>query len=286
MTTIEAFAPAKINLTLHVTGKRADGYHLLDSLVVFADVGDVLRMSYDDRISLQVTGPKAAEVPQDGDNLVLRAAHMFGAPNGAAIVLEKFLPAAAGIGGGSSDAAAALRGLAHLWSFGLPRDVARLGADVPVCLQGRPCRMRGIGEELGDVPRVPPLWAVLVNPGVPVPTREVFAKLESAENAPMSDTLPAWPGQGALIEWLATQRNDLQTPATLIAPVIGDVIEALAASEGCALARMSGSGATCFGLYTTQEEARSAETALRRAHPDWWVQRARLGLADVAIRTI
>ncbi len=275
---VEGFAPAKVNLALHVTGRREDGYHLLDSLVVFADVGDRLTAMADAALSLHVTGPRAAGVPTDAGNLVLRAAALLGAGRGARIVLEKHLPAAAGIGGGSSDAAAALRVLARLWGLPLPDATAvlALGADVPVCLSARPARMRGIGEALGPLPPLPPLWLVLVNPGVPVPTGPVFAALARRDNAPLPPTLPRLGDAGMLAAWLRTCRNDLEPPACALVPAVGQVLSALAVQRGCLLARMSGSGATCFGLFATASGAAAAAAALRAAAPGWWVADAGL----------
>lgn len=273
--TAEAFAPAKVNLTLHVTGQRADGYHLLDSLVVFVGAGDWLRGAMAEEASFDVTGPRAAGVPTDDSNLVLKAAALFEPPVAAKLVLEKHLPAAAGIGGGSSDAAACLRLLACLNGQGVPvpEQVLRLGADVPVCLAGDPLRMRGIGEVLDPVPELPALWMVLINPGVDVPTPAVFRGLSRKTNPPMPD-MPAFADAVALMAWLSAQRNDLEPPARAVAPVISDVIAALAAQPGCGLARMSGSGATCFGLFAEAAEAEKAAADLATAHPDWWVQGA------------
>ncbi|MBK5945252.1 4-(cytidine 5'-diphospho)-2-C-methyl-D-erythritol kinase [Rhodobacter veldkampii DSM 11550] len=271
---IEALAPAKINLTLHVTGQREDGYHLLDSLVVFAEAGDRILVEPADDLRLTVTGPKAAGIPADGDNLVLRAARMLGqAGQGAAITLEKHLPMASGIGGGSSDAAATLRALARLWAVTLPPaiETARLGADVPVCLDPRPRRMAGLGEILSDVPQLPPLWLVLVNPGVPLATPAVFRALTQKTNPAMPDPLPNWSSAMDLADFLRSQRNDLEPPALAIQPVIGTVLAALAACDGCLLARMSGSGATCFGLFASAASAASAACALAAGQPGWWV---------------
>lgn len=281
---VEGFAPAKVNLALHVTGRRADGYHLLDSFVVFAAVGDRLRAEPAEHLTLEVTGPRAAGVPMDGTNLVLRAAAALGADRGARIVLDKHLPAAAGIGGGSSDAATALRVLAALWELPLPGDdaVLALGADVPVCLAGHAARMRGIGERLDRLPDLPPAWLVLVNPGVSVPTGPVFDGLASRDNPPMPELRP-WPDATALAEWLREARNDLEPPARMVAPAIGDVIDRLAATDGCLLSRMSGSGATCFGLFASPTGASAAARAMRRARPDWWIADAAV-MRDQATR--
>jgi 4-diphosphocytidyl-2-C-methyl-D-erythritol kinase len=266
-------APAKVNLTLHVTGRRADGYHLLDSLVVFAGLGDRVTVR-PGAACLRVVGPMAAGVPEGPENLVLRAAALMGAEAG--ITLDKHLPAAAGIGGGSSDAAACLRALAHLTGARLPDDVACLGADVPVCLLARAARMRDIGEEVTPLARLPLLHAVLVNPGIAVSTPAIFKRLARHDNPPMPARLPGWHTAENLIHWLSTQRNDLEAPAIAEAPVIADVLQKLSATEGCALARMSGSGATCFGLYPDPHAAQQAARALRRDHPDWWVMPTRL----------
>ena len=270
--TVEAFAPAKINLTLHVTGQRADGYHLLDSLVVFADCGDWLTLAPADDLTLTVTGPRAEGVPTDGRNLVLKAAALFGPGRGAAITLDKHLPAAAGIGGGSSDAAAALRGLAQLWDMALPEPqaVLSLGADVPVCLAPRSLRMRGVGEEITEGPRLPAMGLVLVNPGVEVPTPAVFKALTRKDNPAMPHP-PGWASAATMAHWLKTQRNDLEAPAMVLAPVIGTVLKAIGASPGCHMSRMSGSGATCFGLFDTRAEAEVAAAALRAENLGWWV---------------
>ncbi|TCO73002.1 4-(cytidine 5'-diphospho)-2-C-methyl-D-erythritol kinase [Rhodovulum euryhalinum] len=273
--TVEAFAPAKINLTLHVTGQREDGYHLLDSLVVFADAGDRLGFAPAGNLTLTVTGPRAAGVPSDGRNLVLKAAALFGAGRGAAITLDKHLPAAAGIGGGSSDAAAALRGLSQLWGLPLPDAAAvlSLGADVPVCLAPRALRMRGVGEEIAEGPRLPSMGLVLVNPGVEVPTPAVFKALARKDNPPMPHP-PGWATAAVMAHWLRDQRNDLEAPARALAPVIGEVLAAIAATPGCLLARMSGSGATCFGIYDNRTEAEAAAAALRAQAQGWWVAAA------------
>ncbi len=278
MTRVEAFAPAKINLTLHVTGQRSDGYHLLDSLVAFANVGDQLKMRPGNGLTLTISGPEAGNLLAGDDNLVLRAGRLFRSDQGAQIELIKNLPVASGIGGGSADAAATLRALARLWDRPLPdmNAVLGLGADVPVCLTGVPARMRGIGDDVMPVPPLPGyLGLVLINPGVGVSTQAVFRRLENKCNDPMQTTIPAFADAQSFGAWLKDQRNDLQKPAIAQAPVIGDVLDALSA-ENPLLARMSGSGATCFGLYTTEAEARAAGGVLREKHPDWWVKWGRL----------
>jgi 4-diphosphocytidyl-2-C-methyl-D-erythritol kinase len=275
--TVEAFAPAKVNLTLHVTGVRGDGYHLLDSLVAFAGVGDTIVVRRDQVLSLEIDGPMAAGLDAGNDNLVLRAARFLG-DEGAAVRLTKILPVASGIGGGSSDAAATLRALAQLWQRDLPASAltAVLGADVPVCLEARSRRMGGVGDQLSEVPRLPPVWLVLVNPGVAVPTADVFRALANKDGSPMPGTLPPWRDAEEFAEFLKSQRNDLEPAARTIAPAIGDVLEALRAADGCLIARMSGSGATCFGLFAEEVTAGKAAEIISIDRPDWWVQAAPL----------
>jgi len=263
-------APAKVNLALHVTGQRADGYHLLDSLVVFTQLGDMLRATAGAGISLSVTGPEAAGLSGEGDNLVLRAARLAQA-DGLALELEKHLPVASGIGGGSSDAAAALRLIARHSGRPVPGDCLTLGADLPVCLAAKPCRMRGIGEDVSCIPALPPMAMVLVNPRVGVATPAVFRALARKDNPPMPETLPEWRDFPGFVAWLSVQRNDLQAPACAAVPAIADVIAELAGA-GAALARMSGSGATCFGLFPDLGTAKQAATLIARAQPGWWVR--------------
>ena len=261
-----ARAPAKINLFLRVTGKRADGYHLLDSLVVFAGAHDRLSATAADQISLTVGGAFGASLAAEADNLVLRAARGLaaaaGIAAGARLYLEKNLPIASGIGGGSSDAAAALRLLSRLWHVGVPEGLAAtLGADVPVCLDPVPRRMRGIGEILSPAPGLPACGIALVNPGLALPTGSVFRAREAGFSA--GAVLPAgWPDTAALASWLAGWGNDLEAPAIALCPPIAQVLTALRAQPGCRLARMSGSGATCFALFDAPAEAEAAAWAL------------------------
>ena len=283
------FAPAKVNLTLRVVGRRADGYHELESLVVFADFGDRLSFVPGGELALTVRGPSAAQAGDGADNLVTKATRALavrcpGLGLGA-FRLDKRLPVAAGLGGGSSDAAAALRLLAQ--ANGIGRDDARLyeaarstGADVPVCLDPRPRIMRGIGEVLSAPLALPALPAVLVNPGVAVPTKAVFAQWRAAGAAavpPAIDAVATLASRDALLGFLDTQSNDLERPAIAIAPVIGDVLAALRALPGCRLARMSGSGATCFGLFSSATAARAAAKTLRGKYQHWWVRAGTLG---------
>jgi len=275
MTISKVFAPAKVNLTLHVTGQRKDGYHLLDSLVVFADVGDRVTVMPAEVNRLEVTGPRADGVPTDDTNLVARAAGLFDIP--VHIILSKHLPAAAGIGGGSSDAAATVLALSEITGdTHLPEGVAELGADISVCLMRQAARMQGIGEDVSPCPGLPPLFAVLANPGVDIPTPAVFSALEQKQNAPMPKRIPQGQKAGAFIDWLSAQRNDLEAPALRIAPVIADTLKALAGLPGARLSRMSGSGATCFALFETEAAAGKAAELLANAKPDWWVTATRL----------
>ncbi|MBS0640089.1 MAG: 4-(cytidine 5'-diphospho)-2-C-methyl-D-erythritol kinase [Proteobacteria bacterium] len=275
---LSEFAPAKINLYLHVVGRRADGYHLLDSLAVFASIGDRLSAEPDASLLLTLAGPFAAGLTAEADNLVLRAARALAVELGVAprgrVTLEKHLPVASGIGGGSADAAAALRLLARLWGFapGAERMAALasgLGADVPVCVVCRPARMQGIGEVLTSVPALPPFGMVLVNPGIAVATPAVFKARTGNFSPPAALPAYGWADAQTLADWLRGTRNDLEPPARSLAPIIGDVLDALAADPRCLLARMSGSGATCFGLYETAALAEAAAKALAR--PGWWV---------------
>lgn len=277
-------APAKINLALHVVGRRPDGYHLIESLAMFTRFGDRLDAAPADADGFSASGRYAASVPLDGTNLVLRARDLLrrhfpeAARQPVGIALEKNLPAASGVGGGSSDAAAALKALAKVWGIEIAEsELARLalplGADLPMCLAARPLIARGIGDELALLPDFPPLGLVLVNPGAAVPTAEVFAALASREN----DGLPPLPSRldfHGLLGWLEKTRNDLQQPARQIAPEIGKTLAALDRADA-AFSRMSGSGATCFGLFETGNVAKRAAAAIRARHPDWFVAATR-----------
>ncbi len=284
-------APAKINLYLHVTGRRDDGYHLLDSLVAFAGIHDIVSARPADEFSLAVDGPFADGLPADADNLVLKAARRLataaGIDRGAALSLTKRLPAAAGLGGGSSDAASTLRALDDLWGLhmadsALAELALELGADVPVCLAARAAFVGGIGEKLAPAPVLPPAWLVLVNPRVALSTPRVFA----ARDGGFSDDgrFAYAPGDaGELAALLQTRRNDLTTAATGLEPAVGEALDALAAVPEALLSRMTGSGATCFGLFADVDAATQAALALGRAHPDWWIKPATLE-GDIARR--
>lgn len=288
MTAAEA-APAKVNLHLHVTGRRADGYHLLDSLVVFAGAADLLEGAAGAGLSLALSGPEAPSLAAEPDNLVLRAARALadaaGVPPRAALRLEKRLPVASGIGGGSADAAAALRLCARLWGVALPdaRMAAvalSLGADVPVCLASRPARMAGVGEVLSPAPALPPFGLLLANPRLAVATPAVFRARSGGFRPPAA--LPGgWDDAAAMARDLSALSNDLQDAAVSLCPAIGGVLAALAALPGARLARMSGSGATCFALFDDPGAARAAAVLLPDA---WW--RWGGGLYDGAARAL
>ncbi len=284
MTTIRGSAPAKINLTLHVTGQRADGYHLLDSLVAFAGVYDEITATTATDFHLKVSGPFAQGVPTGESNLIMRAARMLqakrGVTDGAHLTLEKNLPHAAGIGSGSSDAAITLAVLAELWgveplAINAP-EVLALGADVPVCMVApSPVRMEGIGEILSPWSRLPDAAVVLVNPQVGVPTSAVFDGLASKRN-PRMGTLPTGSDYQGFASWLAAQRNDLETPARRVTPEIEAAIMSLKRQPLVAHAAMSGSGATCYGLTRTMADARQVARAIQVANMGWWVAPAEL----------
>ncbi|MFT8244113.1 4-(cytidine 5'-diphospho)-2-C-methyl-D-erythritol kinase [Roseomonas sp. BN140053] len=265
-------APAKVNLFLHVTGRRPDGFHLLDSLAVFAAVGDTVSAEPAADLSLRVSGPESGELGRETDNLVLRAARLLateaGVPPRAALRLEKRLPVASGIGGGSADAAATLRLLARLWGLPAPAPdlAASLGADVPVCVWSRAARMGGVGEALLPAPALPECGLVLANPRLPLATPAVFRARTGGFSAPAE--LPAsWADAAAMAATLRRTGNDLEAAAIALCPPVLAVLAALTALPGCLLARMSGSGATCFALFATPA---AAERAAARLPPGWW----------------
>jgi len=320
--TIHRTAPAKINLYLHVTARRDDGFHELDSLVAFADVADMVTVSESDKggLSLTITGPFAEGLSNGDDNLVLRAARKLAERTGvkanAHITLEKNLPIASGIGGGSSDAAATLKALVQLWDIELgdddihhvAHDIAdtidsaralstlfklwrddlgsdmlgsiglELGADVPVCLEARPAYMGGIGERLDMAPHLPVAWLVLVNPDISVSTPAVFKALkDSSADFSAPARFHNHPRDARhLAQILAERGNDLTAPAVALNPIIQDVLNALNGLNGALLARMSGSGATCFALFATAHEAKTAAHDLAQSYPDWWVADAEM----------
>ena len=278
-------APAKLNLYLHVLGRRDDGYHLLDSLVAFADIADVVTARPADALSLEITGPFAAALQDNpSENLVWRAAMALAARAGieakATLTLEKNLPVASGIGGGSSDAAAALKALGELWRLDLGERkfqglAESLGADVPVCLFGQTAWLGGIGERVAPAPPLPPCSVVLVNPGTSLATPAVFKARAGAFSGPARfDMAPT--DAAALARLLDARRNDLTAPAVALAPDIAAVLRALEAETGVLIARMSGSGATCFALFPDAEAAASAAGRLGAAHPAWWIAAGRL----------
>jgi 4-diphosphocytidyl-2-C-methyl-D-erythritol kinase len=287
---VRVAAPAKINLFLHVTRKRPDGYHDLQSLVAFADIGDVLTLERGTALSLTIDGPFAQGLEAEADNLVLRAARALAerrpALAGAHIRLTKNLPVASGIGGGSADAAAALRGLLALHGENLPKDellalAASLGSDIPVCVVSQTAWMEGRGEIVTPLPSLPPTHIVLVNPGISVATADVFRRLTiRADQAALTPPV-AFVSLEALVRYLNTTRNDLEAPALAIAPAIGSVLDALVRQDAV-FTRMSGSGATCFGFFETAAKAEAAAAGIAKAEPRWWTQAGMLTNADAA----
>lgn len=273
-----------MNLYLHVVGRRADGYHLLDSLVAFADIGDEIEVMPADRLSLTVTGPFADRVPADAGNLALRAAEALGRAAGrvpgVAIRLAKHLPVSAGIGGGSADAAAVLRALCRLWQLDpaapeVTAVAASLGADVPVCLAGRTAFVGGVGEHLDPAPDVSGVPLVLVNPGIGLATPDVFRACAGSFSSPARFDRPA-ADPARLATLLRARGNDLFPPAQRLVPEIGAVLAALEERPDCLLARMSGSGATCFGLFGSADSAGAAAAAIAAERPGWWVRTGHL----------
>ncbi|MCY3983597.1 MAG: 4-(cytidine 5'-diphospho)-2-C-methyl-D-erythritol kinase [Roseovarius sp.] len=274
MKVIETLAPAKVNLALHVTGRKTDGFHVIDSIAMFADSGDRLTISRSSAPRLRIKGPMARDLPSDDRNIVMKAMQMM--DFAADIILEKNLPMAAGLGGGSSDAAAALIAMSELAGRQIPSNAASLGADIPVCLLQKTARMRGIGDRIEEIPDMPTLHAVLANPGLEVATGDVYRNLKSPENKSIPDNVPDKFDTLGLAAWLGELRNDLETPAIALEPAIQLVLDALSSSCGCLLSRMSGSGATCFGLYETPILSTSAARRLKADHPDWWVKAVKL----------
>lgn len=275
---VRVFAPAKINLTLEVGRPRADGYHPLQSAVAFAGEGDWIEASLADALTLAISGPFADALQADDNNLVLRAARLLDAKRGAALTLEKNLPIASGIGGGSSDAAAALLALNELWNLRKGIDElahlsAPLGADVPVCVHKRSAWMTGVGETVTPI-EIPPLDAVLVNPGKALPTPPVYRRFDDlglgasfAERA-----APHWPTREAALADIARRGNDLEAPAAALMPELTDLLGALRNDPRCAYAALSGSGATCFALTNSSADARALAADLSARNRDWWVR--------------
>lgn len=283
---ITEIAAAKVNLDLFVTGKRDDGYHLLDSLVAFTEFGDKVSVRSAKEVSLSVSGPYANAVPSDDSNLVVRAAialqSMCDSPQGALIELEKNIPAAAGVGGGSADAAAVIKALLRLWnapveSKALKALALSIGADVPVCMLSTSAIMRGVGEDLTPVRNIPDFGILLVNPGVSLSTPTVFkARTQPFSSQPHRDVLLNLHSRADFLENLIKQKNDLTDAAGQLAPVIHDTLGEIAKLEGCLLSRMSGSGATCFGLFEDLEAAKQGEKSLSLRDTGWWIKASQI----------
>ncbi len=269
-------APAKLNLFLHITGKRPDGYHLLDSMVVFTEFGDTLEIHPADDVTLDITGPFAAGLTPD--NSVMKAATLLqkqsGGKKGARMVLHKRIPVAAGLGGGSADAAAALRGLSKLWNISLPQNTLNalalsLGSDVPVCLTGEPALMRGVGEEIHSLPLTAKAWVVMANPLLPLETADVFRNFKGEFTA-LCDMPPRIASFDALQKFIAPTHNALEKTSIRLMPQIADMLGWLRSLNDCRLARMAGSGATCFALFDDAAKSEAALKKIRADFPRWW----------------
>jgi 4-diphosphocytidyl-2-C-methyl-D-erythritol kinase len=287
MTSLRITAPAKLNLSLHITGKRPDGYHTLESLVAFTEFGDTLEIMPADTLTLAVTGPFADALHiSDEQNLVMKAASMLrlrtGCTAGARLVLHKQIPVSAGLGGGSSDAAAALRGLYRFWRIdndhdeGVLHHIARkIGSDVPACLVRQTAWVRGAGEEVSPLTSFPEASIVLVKPAEELLTADIYRSFSG--NFTPRGTMPnALPDVNSLVQAIQPKRNDLQSPAMTLLPIINDVLSAIGATRGCLLARMSGSGPTCFGIYATPHDAQHAAQGLNHTYSSWWCTATRL----------
>jgi 4-diphosphocytidyl-2-C-methyl-D-erythritol kinase len=279
--TIVRSALAKINLALHVTGRLANTYHELDTVAVFADCGERVVVEEAEGLRLQIEGPFSASVPHDETNLALAAARLFFSSvsfdDKALLSLHKTIPIGAGLGGGSADAAATFHALNQYFKSGFDEQAlaglgARLGADIPMCVHSCALRARGIGEVIEPLSILPPLPLVLVWPGKPVSTAAVFSRLKNLTNDPLSDLPESLPTIEDVVAYLAETRNDLQAAALEIEPAIADALGALRDSDKCLLARMSGSGSACFGLYPSKAEADAAERAMHANRPDWWIR--------------
>lgn len=290
MVAINDIARAKVNLSLKILGRRADGYHDLQSLIFFADLGDRLELEPGPELILKIEGPYASVLDASPDNLILQAARLFleafPQAEAGAFTLHKALPVASGLGGGSADAASALRCLLRVngMEFGDHEEVLNslaleLGADVPVCLTSRPAFVTGLGENIEHLDDMSELHAVLVNPDIPLPTASIFAALGLVKGQAYSTPapLPAFSGFDHLLTYVIGAENDLEAPACTIAPEILEAKQALTSSSGCLTARMSGSGATCFGIFSSKPDARSAASQISQHHPAWWVASAILG---------
>ncbi len=289
---LQIFAPAKVNLFLQVTGKRADGYHALDSLITFADVGDVITIGPMEGFAFNIEGPYAGSfgarekvATPDSKNLVVKAvwtlARMVNRSPSFSITLGKNIPLGAGLGGGSADAAAVLWGLCRYWNIAPEMDILQdlmmqLGADVPVCFESQTRFIAGAGEKLSAPLELPEIYAVIINPGQPCATKTVFQNFAGTFSVP-ADRPSSFQDQETLFDYLKTTRNDLLPAALKVVPQIQNCLNQLENSDGCAVARMSGSGSSCFGLYKSEKEAEAACTSIKDTNPDWWVRSTILG---------
>lgn len=281
------FAPAKVNLTLHVVGQDSNGLHLLDSLVTFPPIGDTLSFSNAKKLKLSVITDKKTTLTNKPDNLILKSAAMFDKTYLRHIILTKRLPISAGIGGGSADAAATIRDAISLDYKVSLKKVRSLGADVMACLQSQPLRMRGVGEIIDSVEIWPVAGSIiLVNPGIQLETKKVFGALSKKENKPMPERLPIFSDFKTLVNFIKTQRNDLENTAINLEPIIEKVLVEIKHSENCLISRMSGSGTTCFGLFEKAEEADEASFRLKRAFPNWWIVSSQISICKKYLKGV
>ncbi len=278
-TVMKGIAHAKINLSLHITGKLPNGYHKLDSLVVFTEFGDILELRRANKFILTTCGTFNRELPPSSENIILAALQILeGASTEFKINLEKSIPVSAGLGGGSTNAAQALKLAAALLECPLPNDsdkITSVGSDLPVCLTGKPALVRGFGEKITILDRFFEFPILLVNPNKPVPTGDVYKQLSAVNNPPQT-SYPVEGNKCDVIDWLKEQRNDLEAPAFDLCPETKDVLFSLRKQEGCLLARMSGSGGTCFGIFQTMEQTSVAARKIKIGIPEWWVQPTRI----------
>jgi 4-diphosphocytidyl-2-C-methyl-D-erythritol kinase len=265
-------APAKVNLTLHVIGQQEDGLHLLDSLVTFPKIGDTLSFLNSEQHNLSITSNESINVPTDNKNLILKAAGIINSKYSRSILLKKILPIAAGIGGGSADAAATIRDAISLGYKVSSQDIVKLGADVLACLESQPLRMTGIGDQLKLINPWPrDGYIILVNPRVPLATKKVFAALEQKNNRPMPPRLPVFSTFKELVYFVKRHRNDLEDTAIKLEPIIQKVLFEIGKNKNCLISRMSGSGPTCFGLFENYTKAYAAKLRLMNDFPNWWI---------------
>ena len=281
------FSPAKVNLTLHVVGQHSNGLHLLDSLITFPLIGDTLSFSNAKQLKLSIVTDKKVSLTNDRDNLILKAAKIIDKEYLRDIILTKRLPISAGIGGGSANAAAIIRDAISLGYEVSSKNIRSLGADVMACLHSQPLRMRGTGEIIKPINIWPMTGSIiLVNPGIPLETKKVFNALSKKKNRPMPERLPVFSNFKTLIDFIKTQRNDLENTAIDLGPIIEKVLIEIKHCKNCLISRMSGSGATCFGLFEKTEDAVKASYRIKDTFPDWWVVSSQISICKKYLKAI